>query len=151
MKPYKKSSAYVVHYTYSRSFCMSILFSHVMTPIVLVSMFNVLAPVEWRSCILSIRVIVFQNLQWTRTTREVPIMYSVTLYNERSRRLTQCLKYENMREKWSENTLLLSQDICFIIQWNLSITTTQWDTSLPSGPHRGGQGPPRWAPEGRNC
>ena len=37
------------------------------------------------------------------------------------------------------------------LQWNLSITTTQWDTSLPSGAHLGGQGPPRWAPEGRNC
>ena len=37
------------------------------------------------------------------------------------------------------------------IQWNLSITTTWWDTSLPSGAHLGGQGPPRWAPEGRNC
>ena len=37
------------------------------------------------------------------------------------------------------------------IQWNLSITTTQWDTSLPSGAHLGDQGPPRWAPEGRYC
>ena len=37
-----------------------------------------------------------------------------------------------------------------ILQWNLSVTTTQWDTSLPSGAHLGGQGPPRWAPEGRN-
>ena len=38
-----------------------------------------------------------------------------------------------------------------IIQWNLSITTTLWDASLPSGAHLGGQGPTRWAPEGRNC
>ena len=37
------------------------------------------------------------------------------------------------------------------IQWNLSITTTYWDTSLPSGAHLGGQGPPRWTPEGRHC
>ena len=37
------------------------------------------------------------------------------------------------------------------IQWNLSITITYWDTSLPSGAHLGGQGAPRWAPEGRNC
>ena len=37
------------------------------------------------------------------------------------------------------------------IQWHLSITTTYWDTSLPSGAHLGGQGPPRWALEGRNC
>ena len=43
--------------------------------------------------------------------------------------------------------------LCFVevIQWNLSITTTYWDTSLPSGAHLGGQGPPRWAPGGRNC
>ena len=27
------------------------------------------------------------------------------------------------------------------IQWNLSITTTSWDTSLHSGAHLGGQGP----------
>ena len=33
-----------------------------------------------------------------------------------------------------------------MIQWNLSITTTEWDTSLPSGAHLGDQ-----APEGRNC
>ena len=38
-----------------------------------------------------------------------------------------------------------------LIQWNLSITTTQRDTFLPSGAHLGGQGPPRWAPEGRHC
>ena len=38
-----------------------------------------------------------------------------------------------------------------VVQWNLSITTTYWDTSLPSGAHLGGQGPPRWPPEGRNC
>ena len=37
------------------------------------------------------------------------------------------------------------------IQWNLSITTIWWDTSLPSGAHLGGHGPPRWAPEDRNC
>ena len=37
------------------------------------------------------------------------------------------------------------------MQWNLSIATTKWDTSLPSGAHLGGQGPPRWAPGGRNC
>ena len=37
-----------------------------------------------------------------------------------------------------------------MIQWNLSITTTQRTTSLPSGAHLGGQGPPRWAPEGRH-
>ena len=30
-----------------------------------------------------------------------------------------------------------------ILQWNLSITTTQWDTSLPSGAHLGGQEWPR--------
>ena len=36
------------------------------------------------------------------------------------------------------------------VHWNLSITTTLWDTSLPSGAHLGGQGPPRWAPEGRH-
>ena len=41
--------------------------------------------------------------------------------------------------------------LLFLIQWNLSITITQWDTYLPSGAHLGGQGPPRWAPEGRNC
>ena len=29
------------------------------------------------------------------------------------------------------------------IQLNLSITTTLWDISLPSGAHLGGQGPPR--------
>ena len=40
--------------------------------------------------------------------------------------------------------------LCIILQWNLSITTTLWDTSLPSGAHLVGQGPPRWAPEGRN-
>ena len=39
----------------------------------------------------------------------------------------------------------------YVIQWNLSITTTQRDTYLPSGAHLGGQGPPRWAPEGRHC
>ena len=33
----------------------------------------------------------------------------------------------------------------FQVQWNLSLTTTQWDTSLPSGAHLGG------APECRNC
>ena len=38
-----------------------------------------------------------------------------------------------------------------LLQWNLSITTTDWDTYLPSGAHLCGQGPPRWAPEGRNC
>ena len=38
-----------------------------------------------------------------------------------------------------------------LVQWNLSITTTYWDTSLPSGAHLGGRWPPRWAPEGRNC
>ena len=38
-----------------------------------------------------------------------------------------------------------------VLQWNLSITTTNWDTSLPSGAHLGDQGPPRWDPEGRNC
>ena len=37
------------------------------------------------------------------------------------------------------------------VQWNLSITTTLVDTYLPSGAHLGGQGPPRWAPEGRHC
>ena len=36
-------------------------------------------------------------------------------------------------------------------QWNLSITTNLWDNLLPSEAHLGGQGPPRWAPEGRNC
>ena len=36
-----------------------------------------------------------------------------------------------------------------MLQWNLSITTTSWDTSLSSGAHLGVQGPPRWAPEGR--
>ena len=38
-----------------------------------------------------------------------------------------------------------------LIQWNLSITTTSWDTSLPSGAHLAGQGPPRWASESRHC
>ena len=42
-------------------------------------------------------------------------------------------------------------DESITVQWNLSITTTWWDTSLPSGAHLAGQGPPRWAPEGRNC
>ena len=28
---------------------------------------------------------------------------------------------------------------------------TEWDTYRPSGAHLGGQGPPRWAPEGRIC
>ena len=37
------------------------------------------------------------------------------------------------------------------LQWNLSITITLGDTSLPSGAHLGGQGPPRRAPEGRQC
>ena len=32
------------------------------------------------------------------------------------------------------------------VQWNLSLTTTKWDTYLPSGARLGGQGPPRWAP-----
>ena len=30
--------------------------------------------------------------------------------------------------------------LCKWIQWNLSITTTQWDIYLPSGVHLGGQG-----------
>ena len=38
-----------------------------------------------------------------------------------------------------------------LLQWNLSITTTEWDTSLPSGAHLGGPRPPRWATEGRKC
>ena len=38
-----------------------------------------------------------------------------------------------------------------IVQWNLSITTTWWDTFLPSAAHLGGHWPPRWAPEGRHC
>ena len=42
----------------------------------------------------------------------------------------------------------LSQVWCTV---KLSITTTLWYTSLPSGAHLGGQGPPRWAPEGKNC
>ena len=41
--------------------------------------------------------------------------------------------------------------VLLLLQWNLSITTTLWDISLPSGAYLGGQGPPRWAPEGRNC
>ena len=35
----------------------------------------------------------------------------------------------------------------FVLQWNLSITTTEWDTSLLSGADLGSQGPPIWAPE----
>ena len=61
--------------------------------------------------------------------------------------------------KWEPNDCLFcyhmeDQDIIktiYHVQWNLSIATTQWSTSLPSGAHLGGQGPPRWAPEGRNC
>ena len=41
--------------------------------------------------------------------------------------------------------------VSYQIQWNLSITTTEWETCLPSGAHLGGKGTPRWAPEGRNC
>ena len=55
---------------------------------------------------------------------------------------------DNSRRHDAHVTSLRSGDT---VQWNLSITTTDWDTSLPSGAHLGGQGPPRWAPEGRNC
>ena len=44
------------------------------------------------------------------------------------------------------NVLLMT-----LLQWNLSVMTTEWDISLPSGAHLGGPWPPRWAPEGRNC
>ena len=37
------------------------------------------------------------------------------------------------------------------VQWNVSITTTEWDTSLPSGAHLGGPWSPRWPPEDKNC
>ena len=42
-------------------------------------------------------------------------------------------------------------EACLDVQWNLSVTTTLWETSLPSGANLGGQGPPRWAPGGRHC
>ena len=38
-----------------------------------------------------------------------------------------------------------TRGLILLIQWNLSITTTKRDISLPSGAHH------RWAPEGRNC
>ena len=57
------------------------------------------------------------------------------------------LRYDNPNHSTAGLAILC----WYSIQWNLSITTTQWDTALPSGAHLGGQGPPRWAPEGRNC
>ena len=54
----------------------------------------------------------------------------------------------NIQVKWSFSCHYYQ--MC-MIQWNLSITTTKLGTSLPYGAHLGGQGPPRWAPEGRNC
>ena len=57
---------------------------------------------------------------------------------------------QTVKQRWFLMRYTLT--IYFIhIQWNLSITTTEWDTYLPSGAHLGGHGPPRWAPEGRNC
>ena len=58
----------------------------------------------------------------------------------------QMLLFAHRRFPFSRNYILP-----LFLQWNLSITTTYWDTSLPSGAHLGGQGPPRWATEGRNC
>ena len=53
---------------------------------------------------------------------------------------------------WTDSSVTVLSRRRFIskIQWNLYITTTHGDTSLPSGAHLGVQGPPRWAPEGRN-
>ena len=56
--------------------------------------------------------------------------------------------YKERRTIEQSNAIIIT---VYIIQWNLAITTTSWDISLPSGAHLGGQRPPRWAPEGRNC
>ena len=79
----------------------------------------------------------------------LPRMYTVSLWLDQS-----CHKFHQI---WKEIEISIAGWVLSNwaqpgkIQWNLSITTTLWDTSLPSGAHLGGQGPPRWAPEGRNC
>ena len=91
----------------------------------------------WRHKVLTRQdkwVIAFHLTDWTIKLPSTTIYISVT----RSMRWIQSEHSWVERRKWS-------------VQRNLSIKTTLWDTSLPSGAHLGGQGPPRWAPEGRPC